>query len=117
MPAFESISLREALEFKDCISFAIITATKIEIDEVRNQLRPLPGKSKLLRTFKNNQTYYLGVFGAYGVVVAKSGMGAMAPDGAINTTRDAIQDWTPNAVVMLGIALELITASKRLAIF
>ncbi|MEO1516813.1 MAG: hypothetical protein AAFV95_17460 [Bacteroidota bacterium] len=100
----KEIAYTEALEYASCISALVVTATPVEMDELLDNLEPLPDQGAILRTYKDSQTYYLGIFGAYLVVAAESNMGAARVGGAIMTVSNAINDWSPKAVLMVGIA-------------
>lgn len=90
--------------FKDLISVLLVTATDVESREVLDKLSPLPDESHIVEVFVENQTYYLGVLGLYGVVMVQSGMGSVGVNGSLITTIDAVRTWDPKAVIMIGIA-------------
>ncbi len=102
---YSDILFSDLENMKDRLSFLIVTATDIETESVHRKLEPFPKYNAIIQTFDGNQTYYIGVFGAYAIVhVQCTDMGSVATCGAINTVRDAIACWKPKAVVMIGIA-------------
>ncbi len=86
------------------ISVLLVTATDIETEELINNLLPLPNEDGVIQIFFENQTYYLGIFGIYGVVVVQSEMGAVGKNASLITTLRAIELCKPKAVIMVGIA-------------
>ncbi len=101
---YQEIAFKEAQVYKPCISFLILTATNVEINEVLKNLEPLPDQEKILKVYRKNYTFYLGKFGAYAVVLTKSEMGSSSTGASMMTTTKAIPIWAPKAVVMIGIA-------------
>ncbi len=99
------VSHTELQAIQKKLSLLIVTATKIETENLHNQLAPYCACNGIIQTYHENQTYYIGIFGAYAVVhVQCSNMGAISIGGSLNTVRDAIDCWKPKAVVMIGIA-------------
>ncbi|CAN5800179.1 hypothetical protein BH11BAC3_BH11BAC3_12220 [soil metagenome] len=86
------------------ISFLIVTATEIESNELLDNLNPLPNEKAIIQIAIENQTYYLGVLGIYGVVMVQSAMGAVGRSSSLITTSAAINYWNPKAIIMVGIA-------------
>jgi len=83
----------------------IITATSIEKDVLHRILKPYDYRGQLIKVFKNNQTYFLGVFGNSNAIhVACGELGSLGREASIITTMDAISDCKPKIVLMLGIA-------------
>lgn len=83
----------------------LVTATKLEKDTLHLYLKPINGRSTLIKIHDDKQTYFLGVLGIYNVVhVSCDHMGAISPQGSITTTMDAIAFCKPTVVVMVGIA-------------
>ncbi|OUC14797.1 MAG: hypothetical protein B0A82_10755 [Alkalinema sp. CACIAM 70d] len=93
----------ESSEFKT--DFVIVTATPIELAAVLRILK-LDDSDNLLpcRVFNSSgQQYYLGRFGHYNTVVTQSRMGDRNEFGSNATTRSALREWNPKAVIMVGI--------------
>lgn len=90
--------------FKSELSLLIVTATEVEREEVLKQLEPLPSQKEIVTVYDHHQTYYLGLFGVYGVVVVQSEMGAIGANASLVTTMNAINLWNPKAIIMVGIA-------------
>lgn len=83
----------------------LVTATKIEKETLHSCLKPINGKSNLVKIHAGNQTYFLGILGNYKVVhVSCDHMGAISPQASIATTMNAIDFCKPTVVVMVGIA-------------
>ncbi len=91
-------------EFHDSINFLIVTATEIETIELHNCLKPIPNENGLLKVYNKNNTYYLGIFGLYNIVHVQCEMGSSTKAGSIVTVKNAIQDFDPKAIIMVGIA-------------
>lgn len=85
-------------------SILLVTATDIETKEVFDNLLPLPNATGVIQIFSGNQTYYIGMFGIYGVAVVQSIMGAVGNNASLITTLRAIDLFKPKAVIMIGIA-------------
>ncbi|MEM1319434.1 MAG: hypothetical protein AAGG75_04215 [Bacteroidota bacterium] len=110
----EEIAFEAAEPFRENCDLLLLTATRVEHHEVLAKLRPLNKESAVYCVFKGNLTYYIGSYGAYGAVLVKSGMGAGGADGALLSTRNAIELWQPKAVVMVGIAFGVDPKSQRI---
>jgi len=83
----------------------LITATEIEADALLQKLSPLNGQDSILNVHYNNHTYNVAKLSQYNVVhVQCASMGMIKRDASITTTMEAIDDWNPDAVIMLGIA-------------
>jgi len=86
------------------IDVLLATATDVERAQVLRCLEPLPGRKKILRVVHENETYYVGRFGAYVTAMFKSTMGPGGPSGATLGANSALQIWEPKALIMVGIA-------------
>jgi nucleoside phosphorylase len=86
------------------INVLLVTVTRIETAALHNLLKPLPESKKILRISKSALTYHVGVLGNYRVCHVACKMGSVAAAGSLATTRQAIEDWTPKAIIMVGIA-------------
>jgi nucleoside phosphorylase len=85
--------------------FLFVTATDIETGALHEQMRPINGEGSLVLCAIENNSYYLGKIGKYGIVhLQLDDMGAMATGGVITTVIEAINEWSPDAVIMVGIA-------------
>ena len=96
--------IEELRHYLEQISILLVTATDIETNEVINNLFPFPNAIGVIQISSGNQTYYIGVFGIYGVAVVQSGMGAVGSNASLITTLRAIDLFKPKAVIMIGIA-------------
>lgn len=82
----------------------LVTATAVETAELHKHLRPVEGEH-LIVCYKGSIKYYLGLFGKYLVVhVECLRMGTGQQGGSLETSTEAINQWKPGAVVMVGIA-------------
>ncbi|MDI9312420.1 MAG: hypothetical protein QM535_19575 [Limnohabitans sp.] len=89
----------------DDFNLLLVTATKIEKDTLHSYLKPVDGRSGIIKIHKDRQTYYLGIFGKYNAVhVSCDNMGSTGRQASISTTIDAINYCKPKAVLMPGIA-------------
>ncbi len=92
-------------EFRSRFNLLVVTATEIEKEVFHTKLLPLPGHRHVLQISKFKHTYYVGVFGVfYTVHVACNEMGSIGRSSSIITTLDAINNWSPTVVLMIGIA-------------
>jgi nucleoside phosphorylase len=83
----------------------LVTATATESKALHQQMQPLPNETGLIEVKKNNATYYIGKFGNFAVVNVECGtMGTGSSMGSIVTTTNAINDFNPKFVLMVGIA-------------
>lgn len=108
------LSTEKMKDYLDKISVLIVTATKVESDELIENLVPFPGEERIIQFFAGNQTYYLGILGIYGVVMVQSEMGAVGRDSALITTLRAIEIWQPKAIIMIGIAFGIDSQSQHI---
>lgn len=86
--------------------FVLVTATPIELEAVICLLKRDDSNNLLpcrMYTSSGNQ-YYLGQFGYYRAVVTQSRVGDRDEFGSNTTTRKALHEWNPKAVIMVGIA-------------
>lgn len=86
------------------ISFLIVTATNTESEELLANLIPLPYQKGIIQIAVENQTYFIGTLGIYGIVFVQSAMGAVGRTSSLITTVSAINNWNPKAIIMVGIA-------------
>lgn len=86
------------------VSVLIVTATGVEHQEMLSRLEPLPSQEDVLTIYNGNQTYDIGLFGIYGVVLVQAEMGSVSANGSLVTTLNAIHLWEPKAIIMVGIA-------------
>lgn len=100
--AYESLS-----EFRETTSLLlIITANNIESFHVHQAMTAAPGFDDVLKIPHKMQTYFVGNFGQYTAVHVQCGdMGNMRANGSILTVTNAISDWKPKALVMIGVAM------------
>jgi nucleoside phosphorylase len=104
-PKYREISNHLIGSLKPDFNLLIVTATKIENDVLHEHLKPINGQDRLLFVSNSKQTYFLGMFGAYNIIhVACGEMGSSGPTASTVTTLDAINAWSPKAVLMVGIA-------------
>ena len=81
----------------------IVTATKVEAQEVLDQFSQASG-TEWKRCPIGRKTYYaLGNVGGIDLYMVQSEMGIAGPGGALLTVADGIQDLSPVAVIMVGI--------------
>ena len=90
--------------FADQIDVVIMTATEVERDGVLRWLTPLPSEPRVLQGFVGPETYFLGRFGEFNVVVTKCRMGSAGPGSAALAAEQAQREWRPRAIIMVGIA-------------
>lgn len=103
-PPDRAVAVEALGQVRNEVAVALVVATRMELDAVLKNLRPLPRRRFVWKVQHRNQTYFVGRYGAFTAAVVMSAMGAAGRDGALNTTRDAIEFWHPAAVIMPGIA-------------
>ena len=96
-------------EIKSLISdlnLLVVTANDVETFHVRQVLKSLPDFVEVLKVPHKNHTYFLGLFGQYQCIHVQCGnMGSMNSTGATLTISNAIDEWKPKVVVMVGVAM------------
>jgi nucleoside phosphorylase len=98
-----SVGLRQAKkEVKP--KLVVVVATETELRQVLRVLKPLPRRPKIWKIAYRHDTYYLGRFGAFEAVVTLCSMGSEGINGSTLTIDEAIRQWKPAAVVLVGIA-------------
>jgi nucleoside phosphorylase/tetratricopeptide (TPR) repeat protein len=100
----------EASKLKSSIRLAILVATQVELRAVLSAMKPLPRRSRILKVAKDNETFYAGKIGAVNAVVSLCSAGSNGPSGATLTANSTIEKWSPDAVLICGIAFG---ASRR----
>lgn len=103
-PNCDAIGAKEARQLSSQTAAVLITATDTELRAVMHLLTPLPHHEAILRAFVDQETYYLGTFGAYPAVVTKCRAGALGEGSVILATQHALSIWRPKGVIMIGIA-------------
>jgi len=102
---YAECSFDELLHTYSDNSILIITATDIETIALHKSMSPLLGYNKLLKTYHGANTYYCGILGKYSVVsVQTARMGALQQGSVSHVVIDAVRDWEPRSVIMIGIA-------------
>lgn len=94
-------------DLKDLIGdnyLLLVTATDLETSNTHLKMRPLDGKTHLLKAFENDLTFVLGVFGNYLCIHVQCAMGAMSRSSSIVTITDTLNILQPKLVLMPGIA-------------
>jgi nucleoside phosphorylase len=87
------------------IDVVMMTATDVELYAVIKYLNPYPQKEKVLQVnHENGETYFLGKFGEFKIVVTKCRMGTVGEGAATLATEKALNTWNPKAIIMVGIA-------------
>ena len=107
----EPLAARAAHEL---INIIVVTATDVERDAVRERLQPLPGTAGLGRVRSPTQSFYLGMLGKYAVAHVECTMGAVGIAASLNSVSDAIAFWSPQLVLMPGIAFGMDPTANEL---
>jgi nucleoside phosphorylase len=105
LPPTKNVRTEELASFAGEIDIVLITATDPELEAVLRHLEPYPRRKAVLKVFAEQETYYLGKFGASLAAVTKCRMGSLDSGGATLATEHAQRVWRPRAIVMVGIAL------------
>lgn len=89
---------------KDSPLFLFVTATEIESEALHQKISPIVG-NRIFKCPVGMYTYYIGMLGIYPIVhIQCDDMGAVGKRAAIVTVSDAILQWQPDGIVMVGIA-------------
>jgi nucleoside phosphorylase/tetratricopeptide (TPR) repeat protein len=81
----------------------IVTATKVEAEEVMNQFSQASGV-ECKPCFGDRKSYIdLGILGGVDLFMTRSEMGSVTPGGSLTTVMEAVRELSPVAVVMVGI--------------
>lgn len=84
--------------------FLFVTATETESRSLHRRMYPIIG-DKIIKCPIGMYTYYIGMLGIYPIIhIQSDDMGAVGKRAAIVTVTDAIQQWQPDGIVMVGIA-------------
>jgi nucleoside phosphorylase len=105
LPLTKDVRSEELLSLAEKVDVVLITATDTELEAVFRKLEPYPRRQAVLKGFAEQETYYLGKFGACVAAVTKCRMGSLDSGGATLATEHAQRVWRPRAFVMVGIAL------------
>jgi nucleoside phosphorylase len=114
-PQVIEIEQKQIDTIKREIDIVMITATEVEMKAVMRLIRPYPRRKSILLAFLGPETYYLGKFGAYNVVVTKCRMGSIGEGSIILAANQAQEMWRPKAIIMVGIAFGKDAAKQKIA--
>ena len=102
--ALQDISTEELRQALKQVDVLVLTATDIERQAVHSALLPWPESNKILQGSLNNRVYHLGMFGQYCVAQTSSTMGSLGRQGSTITSLKSIEEVSPKAVILIGIA-------------
>jgi hypothetical protein len=105
LPLPKELRSEELTGLADKIDLVLMTATDPELEAVLRRLEPFPRRGGVLKGFVEQETYYLGRFGAYLTAVTKCRMGSLDSGSPTLATQHAKRVWRPRAIIMAGIAL------------
>jgi nucleoside phosphorylase len=97
------VRLRRAKEYVKP-KLVIVVATETELRQVLRVLNPPLRRARIWKVAFRHDTYYIGRFGAFDAVVTLCSMGSEGVTGSAFTIDEAIRQWKPTAVVLVGIA-------------
>ena len=103
-PSVLDIEPDEFSSLIDSIDLVVMTATQIERDSVLRLTKSWMHRGKILRVHIEAETYFLGQFGSFKVVVTKCQMGSQQPGSSTLAAEQAQRVCRPKAIVMIGIA-------------
>ncbi|MCM0759084.1 MULTISPECIES: hypothetical protein [Sporomusa] len=92
----------------------LVTATDLETKILHDIIEPLDNYNQKLKGYNQNQTYYIGKFGAYPTIHVRCAMGSGGRDASMMTVSEAIRFWKPKAIVMVGIAFGINPTKQNL---
>ncbi len=100
------VAYDELKAIRDSIKLLIVTANDIETYHVRQVLRNMNAYGDVLQVPRKLQTYFVGTFGVYNAVhVQCQKMGAVSSGASLTTVMNAIDDWQPKVILMIGVAM------------
>jgi nucleoside phosphorylase len=102
-PPVKSVGKQELLEIQ-LPQVGVVVATDVERQSVLCRLKPPLRRRSVLQVFEGNNTYFVGRLGTANVVLVMSAMGSLGRDASTIVTTELIEHWSPDAVVMAGIA-------------
>lgn len=103
-PSIKSVKLDTLSQLEQAIDIVIMVVTPTELSQVLNLLKPFSDRDSLVKIIIRQETYYLGVYGCFKIAVCKSMMGTGGPTGSTLVAENAIKQWNPLALIMIGIA-------------
>ena len=115
LPTTKNLRSDELVSLADKIDIVLLTATDTERDAVLRRLDPFLNRRSVLKGFSEQETYYLGKFGAFLTAVTKCRMGSLDSGAATLATQHAQRVWRPRAIVMVGIALGKDPTKQKIA--
>jgi nucleoside phosphorylase len=115
VPTTKELAADEITGLANEIDLVIMTATEVERDAVLRRLGPLPPRRKIVTGFVGPETYFVGRFGEFNVVVTKCRMGSAGPGSATLAADQAQRIWRPRAIIMVGIAFGKDPTKQRYA--
>ena len=102
-PVVQSVGKNE-INGNQLPQIGIVVATEVERLSVLCRLKPPQRRRFVLQVFEGSNTYYVGRLGTANVVLVMSAMGSIGRDASTIVTSELLEHWSPNAVVMVGIA-------------
>ena len=82
----------------------IVVAVDVEKRALMMRMKPPRNRRHLVQIFKGSNTYIVGRLGVTDVVLVMTAMGSVGRDSSTIVTSELIDDWNPDAVIMVGIA-------------
>jgi nucleoside phosphorylase len=104
VPKTREVEEAEIATLAESVDVVLITATDVELQAVLRLLQPYPRRRQILKVYSGPETYYVGKFAAYRVVVTKCRMGSIGEGSVTLATEQAQRLWRPRTVIMAGIA-------------
>lgn len=101
---YSYISTDSLAAYKPKVELLLITVTEIETLALHASMIPLFPDERIITFSKGNLTYYIGMLGHYAICHVESEMGSLSAGGSLLTIQQAISDWDPKAIIMVGIA-------------
>lgn len=102
--AIDSVPTADLRALAATIDILVVTTTPIERAALYDRMLPLPGQTVLLEGALDHSTYRLGRFGRYRAAHVECTMSGEGRDGSPLTILDSIQELSPRAIFILGIA-------------
>jgi len=113
-PPFQRINEPRARSYVSQIDLVLMTVNPREFNAIINLLKPFPGHKSVLAAGIHEETYYLGMFGAFNAVVMRTRMGAQQPGSAGMAAQQAQAFWRPRALIALGVAFGIDPRKQRI---
>jgi nucleoside phosphorylase len=114
IPIYEPVDPDEFEQNVQRIDVVVFTTTEKEEHALHEQMRPLDGKSGLLQSTMDLQTYRIGTLGRYSVAHTRCSMGSSETQASALSAAEVIRKLKPKAMIVVGISFGFDCKNHRL---